>query len=695
MKLIVSAVKPKQAVVFAFIMVAFAALMMSPRLYAQTVDGSIAAARTDDQAQAVAPEAVADTDPGDISDLRVEKVRVDGGAEIITIFARLGKPDQYGHYDKGEVPLLSVLRDTLGDNHPENDRLRYVWMLTYTRPSLSQKISAFVPFLYRRTANKTSVGDKPPPAIADLKPVNSGMPDKVVWWIVKKILFARFGVGLKATTLHYEQNVKDYKDSAIATALTVLSLYQAAQGEKMLSDSELKDIQARLSLTDNMLGGKMQSENLHRVYDKELSNSRDLRAQNWELLRQYSERQGLYFDPVEMPDGTARHAIVWTTESDLAANRGRKFESRFLNIENPWNDSRLQNWKGFSEVRWFDEDNRQVAPETPGAHSKKMIPLALYGLDFPKIPAILIDFRDNGNPRKRELSRRILNEITKNVLGLGQFSSVPYFMSRFLWDFVTGRRGMDVNQASRYRSYAQLKVLLSLDNSLDEDLKDDITHRLRAVGTNPLENDPDVEARLARTQYENLIAYAKRPDGLPAQLEKDRRDEMTDLDVTKKQQVLYTAARIATLGLYHHREKETPGLRARMDMRRQLEYHERVVREVAFSSARPEVDSDFDALKASLHFIAENGEPARDKTSRSLARIFLITQDEEARSMCLAGLYHVNSAAAKKELLALYEDPKITDEWRRQCAEYLKLALKEGKIIAPRDAVIISAIASK
>jgi hypothetical protein len=52
------------------------------------------------------------------------------------------------------VPLVTVLRDTLGDDNPENDRLRYVWMLTYTQPSMAKRIAAAIPFLYRRVETR-------------------------------------------------------------------------------------------------------------------------------------------------------------------------------------------------------------------------------------------------------------------------------------------------------------------------------------------------------------------------------------------------------------------------------------------------------------------------------------------------------------------------------------------------------------
>ena len=215
-----------------------------------------------------------------------------------------------------------------------------------------------------------------------------------------------------------------------------------------------------------------------------------------------------------MPDGSATHALVLVAESDLKANKNKKFDSRFLNIKNPWKDKRLTKWKGYKEVRWYDAENREVAPETPNAKSKTLIPLALYGLDYPKIPAILIDFRNNENPRFREVSKRVLDDVVRSILSISKFGSLPYFFGRYIYDYVTNRRGIDINQASRFRSYSQLKLLLLLDESLDRNFKDEISDRLEKVAVNPLENNSDAEIRIARKQYENLIAYAKRPDGL-------------------------------------------------------------------------------------------------------------------------------------------------------------------------------------
>lgn len=607
-------------------------------------------------------------------DFRVEKFRVAGGSEIITIFANLKNGENSANENFRDVPLVSVLRDTLGDEIPENDRLRYVWMLTYTKPTIGQRIASGVPFFYRRANNKGKVGDDPPPAVMDLNPSDKNMWDKLFWLTFKGLILTQFDTLAQASTLQFRDNRINYQQSAMMRALGVLALYESMEGEKILSETEMHDIQARAVLADNLTGSFLKTENLSRVYEKNVVKTRDYRGHNWELLRQYSEAQGLYFEPLKMPDGSATHAMVWVAENDLAASKNKKFESRFLNIKNPWKDGRLTKWKGYKETRFYDEENREVAPETPNAKAKTLIPLALYSLDYPKIPAILIDFRDGRNPKMREISKRVLDDVTRNVLSISKFGSIPYFVGRFIYDFVTARRGIDINQTSRFKAYSQLKLLLLLDQSLDADFKNQIAGKLEKVATNPLENDVDVEVRVARKQYENLIAYAKRSDGLAKKIETDRREEMVRLKHTSKQRMLYAAAHLFTFGIYTHREKPTPELFSEMNLRRQLDFHERVLRETARETARPEIDSNFETVKKSLRFIAEYGDAAKGKTAKAVSKIFLTTENDEARLLALSGLNKMKSEAAKKELLALYENQKLDAQWRNVCAEYLDLS---------------------
>ncbi|HBB88658.1 MAG TPA: hypothetical protein DC047_13695 [Blastocatellia bacterium] len=582
---------------------------------------------------------------------RLERVAVEGGAELITIHARLEGLES--SREPNWVPLVTILRDTLGDQQPENDRLRYVWPLTYTRPTRRQRILGAVPFLYARVGNKQNASTQAPPPVLDLAATNREVWNNIFWTALQNILIDPYGMPIKASTRSYQNNISAYRKSHIIRALSVLALYDTIQGSQVFSPSELSEIQARLRLTDKTFGGLVGDHNLERFNDKEISQALDDRGHNWELLRQRVEAESLVFEPLLMPDGSATHALVWIAKPDLIANRGKKYDSRFLNIASPWSDKRLLAWEGYTETRYFDAEHRTVPAGTPGARATEMIPLALYGLDNPKIPMVLVDFRDGLNPKRREMSRRALHDVTRNILSLSTFGDLPYLLGHTVFDFVTGRRGIDVNQPSRVHTYAQLKLLLSLNQSLDPELREQIGQRLEKVSLNPLENDLEVEARLARQQYEALLAYAKRFDGLPAKLDRDRRAEMLPLAHSRREQIFFRAANILSFGAYTHREKATPDMSERLDLARRLDYHSRFLREVARSTGQVDVAWNLADIKRSLQFISEHGAGAGSTTAKAAAAIFPRTEDPDTRRFCLDSLGRMTNPTAKTELLRL------------------------------------------
>lgn len=289
------------------------------------------------RAQGPNPGNISDTDPAPpLSQiLRLERVEVPGGAELITVHAKLSGLES----DKNDkwIPLVSILRDTLGDNIPENNRLRYVWPLTYTRPSMKQRLAAAIPFFYTRVGNKQRSSKTPPPAM-DLASPESDMWNKIFWTALQNILLDPYGTPIKASTTSYRRNTSDYRKSHIIRALSVLSLYQAVEGERALSDEEMATIQGRLLLTDKTFGGLVDDVNLGSYYAKKTTQVRDERAHNWELLRQRAEAESLYFEPLLMPDGNATHALLWVAKRDLIKQQGARYDGRFLNIANPWTD---------------------------------------------------------------------------------------------------------------------------------------------------------------------------------------------------------------------------------------------------------------------------------------------------------------------------------------------------------------------
>jgi len=627
-------------------------------------------ARIPAQAQTAQINSAAASRSGTSTNLfRLETVPVAGGADLITIHARMDGLPNPEH--ENWVPLVSVLRDNLSDLNTENDRLRYLWPLTYTRPTLKQRIAGSIPFFYGRVGNKKSASGKAPPAVMDLAAPERQVWENVFWTALRRVLIDPYGAPAKASTESYKRNLADYRKSQIIRALSVLSLYQALNGPSAFSPSEMAEIQGRLLLTETAFGGLVDDLHLQSYYERRLTSSRDQRGHNWELLRQRAEAESIHFEPLQMPDGSTTHALLWVAKSDLTSKQGHAYNGRFLNIASPWSDKRLLNWKGYSEVRYFDAENRPVPAESDAGRAVEMIPLALYGLDNPKIPMLLVDFRDTLNPKKREMSRRALEDVTKNVLSLSPFGDVYYFLGRTVFDFVTSRRGMDINQPTRLRTYSQLKLLLSLNDSLDPELRDQIDHRLEKVSLNPLENDLDVEANLAKGQYAALMAYARRADGLPARIDRDRRAEMVPLGHGSTAQVFLKVANIITFGKYVHREKASPEMEARLDVARRLSYHTRLLRKIGKSTPQVEIAWDLDEVKRSLRFLADHAEEANSSAASAAAKIFLLTEDSDTRQVCLDSLSRMNTRRAKTELQRLSEDKRLDPAWRATVISYM------------------------
>ena len=601
--------------------------------------------------------------------LRLERVEVPGGAELITVHAKLSGLESTDN--DNWVPLVSILRDTLGDHVPENNRLRYVWPLTYTRPTTRQRLAAAIPFFYTRVGNKENLTKTPPQAV-DLASPESEVWDRIFWAALQNILLDPYGTPIKASTSSYRRNSSDYRRSHIIRALSVLALYQAVKGESAFTPAEMGTIQARLMLSDKTFGGLVDDSNLQSYYVRKTTQARDERGHNWELLRQNAESESLYFEPLTMPDGSATHALLWVSKRDLLNKPGSPYSGRFLNIANPWTDKRLLNWKGYVETRYFDSENHPVDSQTPGAEAVEMIPLGLYGLDNPKIPMLLVDFRDSYNPKKREMSRRVLNDVTRNMLSLSKFGNLPFFLGRTVFDFVTGRRGMDINQPSRLHTYSQLKLLLALNTSMEPELRSEVSSQLERISLNPFENDLNAEAKIATQQYNALLAYAKDPNGLAERIERDRRAEMLPLEHGDKAQLAFRMLNVLSFGKYVHREELTDEMQDRLDIARRLQYHTRFLQQIAKSTAEIDITWNLDDVRRSLRFIAEHGTEAGSNAAAVTAKIFVRTKDDETRRACLDSLSRIHSPKAKDELLRISQNNEVDKVLRDLASEFLR-----------------------
>jgi len=582
-----------------------------------------------------------------------------------------------------EIPLLTVLRDTLGDANRDNDILREVWVHTYVRPKLVQRAAALIPFLYKgmRVEPRTALTGSPRAII------NLSETEQPVWQrlFISGVTNAALGHPLvKASVHNYQRNISDYRKSNVMRALTILSVYASQlESDSPLSEAELVQMKSELGLAEKTFGGLVERIHLRSFHEKEAAELSDTRGHNWELLRQQAEASGLYFEPLSLSEQTVTHALIWfpaETPPNNTLRTDRPFEGRFLNIKNPWRDQRLARWQGYAETKYFDSENRLLSDanafeqdDGQNRRAVKMIPLALYGLDFKKIPALLIDFRNPANPRRRELSGRLINDITRDVLSLSKFGNVYYFLGRSAFDLVTSRRGIDVNQPSRLRSAAELRLFLSFNANISNGLRAELNKGLENLSVNPLENGSKAEREIALAQYRALQAYASRPDGLPAQLQRQRESEAAKFMHHGWDGKLMRLANVLTLGRYTHREKLTPELWQRLDKERQLAYHIRFLREVARSSPVVEVAWDLEKVLPSLRYVAENGTGKDKAAAKAMGSIFSRTEDVQARDLCLLALKRIGNKEARGEMSRIYEDANVPDHWRAACAEYLRI----------------------
>jgi hypothetical protein len=498
----------------------------------------------------------------------IERQPVPGGAELLTAFGWIPDVKQTG--DPGSpgaaIPLISVLRDTLGDSNPENDRLRYVWVLTTSTPTLLQRAAAAIPFYYWGAGVGKS-GDRRPKPVLDM-----GSPAKHVWssltgTVVQLMALDPRGALLRAPTRSYRNNVRDQRQLHLLEGLAVLSRLEGSPDAKeQLTEPELFALQARLSLACQMFGGLVSDSKLLEAYIKQRTKTMEERGHNWELLRQRAEANGLYFEPLGL-DGAKTQALLWVAKEDLTSGEPHSFDGRFLSISDPYRDPKLRDWTGYTELRYLESEGRTV----------ELIPLGLYSLDHPKVPLLVVDFRDTHGPRRREMARHAIVDTVSGVIGYSQYGNWPYMIGATMWNFVQTRHGVANSRSSRIRAYAQVRQWLTLDPALPPQLRAELQRRLELLGVNPLQDNALKEAEFAQKQYAQLQRYAHDPQGLASKLEHTRSAETVAYDHGFGARLGLQLAHYGTLGLYTHREESGILLHTRLDAARRARGSGRIV----------------------------------------------------------------------------------------------------------------------
>ena len=477
----------------------------------------------------------------------VETRAVTGGAELLTVYARI--PDSATSVN-GDVPLLAVLRDTFAGQSAGDNRLRYVWVLTSSEPTLLQRAAAALPFFYWR-ADAGKNADRTPAPILDLSSAGSHTWGLLAGSLAQAVAFDPNGAILRSSFRSYRNNTRDHRQLQLLEGLAVLSQLENLSGvQSHLSEPELLALQARLTLAAQTFGGFVSDNKLPEAYMKQRIRTTEDRGHNWELLRQHAEANGLYFEPFGL-NGQATQALLWIARED--AGSSRVFDGRFLNIADPYRDSRVKNWTGYTGTR----------PKGDGT-TQDLIPLGLYSLDHPRVPLLLVDFRSTHAPRRREMIRHAAVDAVSGVIGYSRWGNWPYFAGSWAWNFIQARHGAADNRMARLKSYSQVRQWLALDPALDPALRTDLLKRLQNLGVNPLEDNIFDEAKFAQRQYDALLNYADDPKGLSARLERDRGAEIVAYEHGYAARAAVGLSHIVTFGLYTHRETDSVLLETRI-----------------------------------------------------------------------------------------------------------------------------------
>jgi hypothetical protein len=456
--------------------------------------------------------------PGSV---RSEVVPVANGAQLVVFFERV--PDHDG-VREGEMPLFAVLRDTLSDDNSANDRLRQVWIFTYSAPSIAQRIAAGIPFFYHRSGLDSGSAAHTPRPVVDMAQPARGAWRHAAYAAVQAEVFDPFGAISRLTTRSYGINLGEYRKTHINEIVNLMHGH-ADDITTALTPAEFEDLSTRLLLNQRLLGPWVTEEKLPSVFMKSTEEEAENRGRNWDLLRQAAERNGLYFEPLHLADAPDSFAMVSIAQRDATTPANHPFNAQFLRIADPFQDTRISSWKGYSSVWTLDRDGVRVQDGAPGSNQVRMIPLAVYSLDYPGVPLLLIDFRDPSHPQRSEMGLRLANDITTGVLGLTTFGNLSYSAAKTGYLFVHKRHGAATDRMSRRNAFVQLRHALGVDDSLDPELRRDLTTRIEKLNLDPVEKSWSQETRAAWRQYDALMNYATNPRGMARLVETDRWQE--------------------------------------------------------------------------------------------------------------------------------------------------------------------------
>ena len=585
-----------------------------------------------------------------------ESIPVGSTAQLLTLICRSCERPVDG--PAADIPLVSVLRDTLGDDRPENDRLTSIWLLTFGRPTIGKRLLSAVPFFYWRAGPNSNVIGKTPPLLDLTSPEHAVFGeagrDLVQWTILNSL-----ALPVRATSHAYRSNEIDDERLHLGEAIAYLQEAPFSSDSSALTEGQIRFVIARLQLRKMRLGGLVNQKDASRMGEDEALKAQEIRSRNWELLRQCAEKTNLYFEALDLAGDKQQFAMLWLPlgEGDKPAGTELSSVWKLLGINDPRKNLHQEMRNQTSYMRDTDENGKLVPFRQGGMGQSRLLPVAVYSLTYSRQPLLLIDLQNVARVRRHEVLQRSVNEITTGVIGISVLANWYYFVAADLYDFVAARRGSVMDQSARLDCYSQFRVKLALDNHLDATLRRDLQKRFDVLATNPLESTPQQETSMARLRYRKLETEIAPGAALARNVEKDRRAELARYTEPRKTMVKQSAFHELSLGIYTHRVKADAGNLDQVDKNRRFEYQLTLLEQIAKGGGQPEVSYDNLRIQQSLAELSElspaiSSRKMRGRAAAVTTQLSSSSRDETLRTACATTMTSLRRDEVRTGVLA-------------------------------------------
>ena len=349
---------------------------------------------------------------------------------------------------------------------------------------------------------------------------------------------------------------------------------------------------------------------------------------------------------------------------------------KLLNIKDPWSDGRLGrsaslDWRPTAKANGSSLNGAE--PESTNTY----VPLALYSLNYPNFPLLLVNFRDELQVKRREVTQRTINEVTAGVIGISHFANWYYYAGSMLYNLLWSRHGIAVDQAARLDCYSQFRAQLSSDKSLDPQLRAELLKQADRLLVNPLEIPLESKAELAGLHLAEIKSASPEDGVLVKRLNDERRAELASFGQGRAARLSQSALHTATFGRYTQRVAPDQLALSNLDRERRLLYHLNFIESLVEEGTQPEVAYKAGQIQESVAELNTlvtqlTSSRIRERTAVALDRLKSLSGDAGVQTQCAVAL------------IALHETPgAVRAESAPDIASSPRVASRPAKRVTP------------